>query len=148
MNVDAEVQPLATTLDLASAARLDDGALTTLGAVQAARVRAGLARLAAAGDGDPADLRALDPSPRWKACALGAISAYGRPDARPLPPGAPAEAHAGELWRIVARDGWGWADERVVRVSGDDGSPVRRLFRTFHRNTTGPTLCPSFSARA
>lgn len=146
--VDAEVQPEAAKLGLASAATLEPASLTALGASSPNQARAGLSRLASLGDADPADLRSLDPSPRWKACGPAAISAYGAGLGAAPPLGANAVAHGGEVWRIAAWDGWGWTDDRLVRVTGDDDAPVRVIFRSFYRNTKGRPACPILSAAA
>ena len=141
--IDVHAEPEGTKLGYASAAGLDPQVLSTLGASRPAVVQAGLAELAARGEGDPERLAALDPSPLWRACAGRSLSAYGQALALGTSPPAQAyQAHAGEVWRVMVRDGWGWTDARIVRYTGDAGAPDRVIYRDFKRDRSGAPRCP------
>lgn len=147
VTVRAEVD--AAKLPLASAAALSGDTLAALGASQPAAVQQGLQRLAAAPSVAPDEVADLDPSARWRRCALSWISPYGGAltPAGPMPAASRAEAHVGEIWRVVATTSDGWTDDRSVRITGEEHVPSRTLDRSLYRQTPGARPCPDLAAR-
>lgn len=137
MSVLAE--PEASKLSLTRAAELSATSLQELGASDPRAVKAGLAKWA--NDGLQAHaIAALDPGPRWRACAQSAISPFGAAGrlqlARPVAPTiGPQPRRAGEVWRIRVAAQGGWTDDRLVRFTGNESRPVEVIDRRFWRTS-------------
>ena len=142
-------EPDAAKLPLASAAALSGDTLAALGASQPAAVQQGLQRLAAAPVVSSGEIADLDPSTRWKRCARSWISPYGGAlaTAGATPAVSQAEAHVGEVWRVVATTPDGWTDDRTLRITGEEHAPSRTLDRSLYRLKPGARPCPTLAAR-
>lgn len=135
----------APKLRLALAADLDDRALTDLGAADPDAARVSLARLDAA-TATPDQIQTADIAADWRACATSAISPWGAAQVVALgstlaPDQEPGGARAGQVWRIRATTGDGWADERIVRLIGRAEKPSAVIWRRFGRTASGGVAC-------
>lgn len=137
----------ARKLALASAEQgLDDGTLARLGVTAPQDLRERIKAAARPGASALRVVPALDAAPSWRRCALSLVSPYGAASRiEPLiggPPvvGAQPNWRVGELWRIrvVAL---GWADERIVRLTGDPAAPAATVERVLSRANEEPASC-------
>jgi hypothetical protein len=131
MDVLAEAE--APKLAIAAAADLDDQSLRRLGATDAEGVRGELAALSRGRNAWLA-IRNLDPSAEWRRCVLSFISPFGTAIALPdgkagARPGLAPPLRVGQVWRIRVSDQSGWADDRLVRFTGDRRHPAATIER-------------------
>jgi hypothetical protein len=124
------------------AAQLDGEMMTQMGVKDPSALAARLASLSGA-DLDAA-IAAADPSRGWRACGRSLVSPWGRQAASSLsrsaaPDLAGESPHLGEVWRIRVTTK-GFADDRIVRLTGDAAHPAavveRRLYRTNEKGDT------------
>ena len=98
------------------------------------------------------ELEAADTAPQWRACARSLISAYGAANSPPklqttLPSQGEVITRIGEIWRIRATMD-GWADDRIVRLTGDPARLAAVIERRFYRRSEGRDRCDTlFAAR-
>lgn len=129
-------------LALAAAANLDAEVLTRLEIRDAGPLRQRLQALAASQGLAVAD---ADTAPLWRACAPSLISFYGQAAKPPrltaqTPLAVAGASHVGEIWRLRAQLG-DWADDRLVRLTGDPGHPVAIVTRRLTRSGKGDAPC-------
>ncbi|WP_312165809.1 hypothetical protein [Phenylobacterium sp.] len=139
--VDILAEPEHTKLGLGAVSDLSDEELTRFG-VDPIQLRSRLAGMSlVTGDVWVSD---ADAGATWRACAPSVISPFGRAGALPAhvysePEGGKQDGfwRAGEVWRIRAVSPEGWADERIVRLTGNGLRPgaiiARRLSRAAGR---------------
>lgn len=142
-------EPEEQKMSLARAADLDDQSLAKLGASAPKAVKVALSQLATRNDATVEGLRNADPAPRWRQCASTFISRGGRGQTLSLPPAIPPQSgpsvgHAGEIWRLRVSLG-GFADDRIVRFSGNPHSPAATVERWFYRSRD-PTDCAGLTS--
>jgi hypothetical protein len=139
-------EPEGVKLGLAAALDLDSAGLERLGVEDAAQLKSKLQLLSQ----DQALGRALDEadaSRTWRECARSMISPFGA--AKVLPkltydppsPGGVA-SHAGEVWRVRVTAN-GWADDRIVRLTGDPLHPAAIVERAMYRRQDKGDQCVS-----
>lgn len=146
--VEVLAEPEAPKLSLVSAADLDDSDLAGLGGVSTASIKSRLRALALSG-ADASEVTRIAALPLWRACASSLISPYGRADALTLSPARQPAAgrfawRAGEVWRLRALSPDGWADDRIVRLTGDSQHPAAIIERMFVRGQRGGEPCGIF----
>lgn len=144
--VEALAEPEAPKLDFLAASTLDDARLRSLGANDPAFAKAALAQAAA--DRTRQDIRAFDPSARWRDCAASMISPFGEAEtfvyAMPGEPRVtkkPPAWRVGETWRLRLTTSAGWRDERIVRFTGDARRPFATVRRKLTRGVKGEAGC-------
>lgn len=97
-------------------------------------------------------LEAADEAPMWRACARSLISAFGVASVPPkLQASTPSQgvviSRIGEVWRIRATAD-GWADDRIVRLTGDPQRLAAVIERRVYRRPEGRDQCDAlFAAR-
>lgn len=143
--VEVLAEPEAEKLALVTAADLEGGEFPGLGETDMAAIRPRLRALALSGGG-AADVARLYGSPLWRACASSVISPYGRATSLSLSEAAaPATGRfswrAGEVWRLRALSPDGWADDRIVRLTGDAQRPAAIVERVLVRGQRGGEPC-------
>lgn len=84
--------------------------------------------------------------PAWRACILSLVSPLGYAQAIQLePPQAPGAGQldwrTGQVWRVRARSGDGWTDDRLVRWSGRGRAPTAVIERAFYREGGSEVRC-------
>jgi hypothetical protein len=138
--VDLLAEPEALKLETGAAADLlEPEDFARLGVADAERTRASLRAMSSVGSLDPQALRRAGGADGWAACAASLVSPFGSPTrtagqkARPPKPGA-VGWRVGELWRLRARSGDGWSDDRIVRFGGDGSRPAATVWRRFSRD--------------
>ncbi|MDR3509248.1 MAG: hypothetical protein P4L64_15245 [Caulobacteraceae bacterium] len=136
-------------LGLAEAPDFDGTMLAKLGVTDAGDVRRRVSALTPQQAVGPA-LEAADAAPQWRACARSLISAYGmaktQPKLTPSPPTTGAVVwRIGEVWRIRVTAS-GWADDRIVRFTGDLLHPAAVVDRRFYRRAEGRDRCEALFA--
>lgn len=146
--VEVLAEPEAPKLGLIAAADLADGDLLGLGGGAVSSIQARLRALALSGAG-AADIAELAATPLWRACAPSLISPYGQADQLALSPAwQPATGRfswrAGEVWRLRALSPDGWADDRIVRLTGDAEHPAAIIERVLVRGQRGGEPCRIF----
>lgn len=146
--VEILAEPEAPKLALAAAADLSDADLRALAPGNAAALRPRLRALALAG-ASAADIGRLGATPLWRSCAASLISPYGRGQSLALSAAAtPSQGRfswrAGEVWRLRALAPDGWADDRIVRLTGDAEHPAAIIERVFVRGQRGGEPCGTF----
>jgi hypothetical protein len=147
---DVLAEPEAAKIGFEQAAKLPASQLGGLGVVDLDALRDRLA--AAAGPESEASAAGLDDGPVWKACAPSLVSYYGTSKALALAkPQAPDRRafdwRAGAVWRIRTAMADGWADDRLVRFTGDPGHPAAIIERSFSREGTADRQCDTLFAR-
>ncbi|MFZ4608075.1 MAG: hypothetical protein ACOYM5_17665, partial [Caulobacter sp.] len=126
----------------------EDGELLGLGGASIGAIRARLRALALSG-ADASEIPRLAAAPLWRACAPSLMSPYGQATALSLPASAqPAPGRfawrAGEVWRLRALAPDGWADDRIVRLTGDSQHPAAIIERVLVRGQRGGEPCGIF----
>lgn len=146
--IEVLAEPEAAKLSLKAAADLPHDDLLGLGPSNVASIRARLRAMALAGSSADGVSR-LTATPLWRACASSMISPYGQGAslslraARPPTPGH-FSWRAGEVWRLRALSPDGWADDRIVRLTGDAERPAAIIERVLVRGQTGGEPCRVF----
>ena len=145
LDVTVLAEPEGPKLSLAAAAVLEDKALTLLGAADPGEARGRLTALDPVG-ATPDQIEAADTGAGWRACAVSAISPWGRAEDLHLGPAQapnrePGGARAGQVWRIRATSSDGWSDERIVRLIGRTEAPSAVIWRRFGRETGKGVTC-------
>lgn len=149
-SVEVLAEPEQPKLALAAAADLDDAALTRLDVVDPARLRDRLAVLATTGGPALTRLRQADLSPLWRACIGSLVSPFGTSRTDGNAPDlsaaiAPGPGHfdwrAGEIWRLRLISAQGWAEDRIVRLTGDERNPAAVIERRVYRDRPGGDPC-------
>ena len=143
--IEVIAEPEAQKASYRAAAAWDEQTLARLGVRDAASLRQSLSRL----DGAPPArqwLGRLDSAPLWRACAQSVISPFGRGEALGLQAAkAPAatgdNGRVGEIWRIRAAKADGWADDRLIRFTGDPDRPVAAIQQQFGRTGIKEGAC-------
>lgn len=143
--VEILAEPEAPKLGLSAAADLADGELLTLASGGAGSIRPRLRALALSG-ASSADVARLGATPLWRACAASLISPYGQGQSLTLlsaspPSGGRFSWRAGEVWRLRALSPDGWADDRIVRLTGDAEHPAAIIERVLVRGQKGGEPC-------
>jgi hypothetical protein len=146
--VEILAEPEAPKLALAAAADLPDADLQALAQGAGATLRPRLRALALAG-ASAADVARLGVTPVWRACAASLISPYGQSptlalSAAIMPTQGRFSWRAGEVWRLRALAPDGWADDRIVRLTGDAEHPAAIIERIFVRGQKGGEPCGVF----
>lgn len=143
--VEILAEPEAPKLTLSAAADLADGELLALAPGHAESIRPRLRALALSG-ASAADIARLGATPLWRACAPSLISPYGEGRSLALHAAAPPSQgrfswRAGEVWRLRALAPGGWADDRIVRLTGDAERPAAIIERVLVRGQGGGEPC-------
>lgn len=91
-------------------------------------------------------LEEADSATLWRACARSAISPYGKAETFvPTKAAAPVTGaiswRVGETWRLRVVNQGGWADDRIVRFTGDPNHPVAVVERRLERSGRGGEAC-------
>lgn len=146
--VEVLAEPEAAKLSLVAAADLADGELLGLGGSSIASIKSRLRALALS-SADASDVARLAAMPLWRACAPSLMSPYGQAaDLSLLQAGQPATGRfawrAGEVWRLRALSPDGWADDRIVRLTGDAEHPAAIVERVLVRGQRGGEPCRIF----
>lgn len=146
--VEVLAEPEAAKLSLVAAADLEDGALLGMGGASMPSIRSRLRALALSG-ADASEVARLAATPLWRACAPSLMSPYGRATDLSLSEAAqPATGRfawrAGEVWRLRALSPDGWADDRIVRLTGDSGHPAAIIEHVLVRGQRGGEPCRIF----
>lgn len=144
--VRAVAEPEAAKARLAVAAE-DAALMDALGVADPATLRTRLT--AAAAQEVATDVSALDPAPKWRACAASVVSPAGTAGAVSYAGAAeptaaldrPANWRIGEVWRIQVATSAGWRDERIVRFTGDARRPVAIVARRLSRAAGDGAQC-------
>jgi hypothetical protein len=138
-NVDTDLgqarilaEPEYAKASFGKAAAADDKVLEQLGVEDPDELKFRLSQTAPT-LGDQAWLVGLDSAVLWRACAPSLISRYGQGEALTLarasvPTSQGFSWRPGEVWRLRATLN-GWADDRIVRLTGDDQSPAEIIER-------------------
>jgi hypothetical protein len=92
-------------------------------------------------------------SPAWQQCAPSIVSPFGGSSTVPhisfVPPARGNIIwHAGEVWRIRATDGRGWADDRIVRFTGMAARPAAIVDRRISRQSRTSIDCAAIVGEA
>ncbi len=137
-------EPEYAKASLSKSAAADDRVFERLGVDDADELKAQL-RQSPPEAGGQAWLASLDPAPLWRACAPSMISRYGGGDTLVVGRvGSPDQRgffwRPGEVWRVKTSLK-GWADDRIVRFTGDDQSPAATIERRFLRTDGRDDLC-------
>ncbi len=146
--VEVLAEPEQPKLSVKAAADLDDATLARLGVSDPERLRARLVALAA-GLGGEGSVAQADPAPLWQACAPSLISAFGTADVAPVLAAATTPGpgrfdwRAGEVWRLRLISARGWAEDRIVRLTGDERDPAAVIERRLFHDTPGGEPCAS-----
>jgi multidrug efflux pump subunit AcrA (membrane-fusion protein) len=143
--IEILAEPEAPKLALSAAADLADGELLALAPGEAGSIRPRLRALALSG-ASSADVARLGATPLWRACAASSISPYGQGGSLALSTAAPPSQgrfswRAGEMWRLRALSPDGWADDRIVRLTGDAEHPAAIIERVLVRGQRGGEPC-------
>jgi hypothetical protein len=143
--VDVLAEPEAVKVSYAAAAKLDDRELARLDVQDPAQLREKLMAAEAAHDA-PRPVADLDAAPVWRECAASVVSPYGSAEKFSFAKANPPNAHQfswrlGEVWRIRAATADGWADDRIVRFTGDPSAPAAIVQRSFSRGSGGEQQC-------
>ncbi|PXA95301.1 hypothetical protein DMC25_00930 [Caulobacter sp. D4A] len=136
--------------------RLADGVREAdLAALGVADPHALAARLTALGSlfPSPALVGQLAAAPDWRACGPSLISGWGEAHEVDLGQfGSPGQRGAGsrlgQVWRLRARLGSGWTDERLVRFVGSDDLAAAVIWRSFKRQASAADLCVGKKAQS
>jgi hypothetical protein len=120
-------EPEYAKASFAKAAAADDKVLEQLGVEDPDELKSRLSQTPPA-SGDQAWLVGLDSAVLWRACAASLVSRYGQGEALTLVSASTPNSQGfswrpGEVWRVRATVN-GWADDRIVRLTGDDQSPA------------------------
>lgn len=94
---------------------------------------------------NPVALPEVDSSEAWRRCANSVLSYYGEAKKIALSPANAADQtglkpHVGEVWRIRVSTN-GWADDRVVRLTGNGQRPTNLISRSFYRSSVKGEPC-------
>jgi len=141
----ALAEPESRKASVAAVADMDEQALSALGIKDVEGLKARLKMLSLYQALGP-ELDGADASPIWRACARSLISPLGQSGVLQLPtssaptPDTPA-SHAGEVWRVKLVARGGWADDRIVRFTGDRLHPAAILYRRFAKDGPQGTPC-------
>jgi len=143
--VRALVESERAKISLAAASELEDSAYAPLAIQDLPALKAGLKKLSPAQALGPA-LERLDASPVWQACARSLVSPFGAAKALQLEPaqsptGDAVNLHTGEVWRVRVATENGWADDRIVRFTGDALHPAAILKRLFVKQNGEGNRC-------
>jgi hypothetical protein len=146
--VEILAEPEAPKLALSAAAGLPDTELLALVGPSGASVQPRLRALSLSG-ASASELAKISPMPTWRACAASLISPFGRAaDLTLTKATAPAPGRfswrAGEVWRLRALAADGWADDRIVRLTGDAERPAAIIERVLVRGVKGGEPCGIF----
>jgi hypothetical protein len=133
-----------------SAAELDDGILRKLGVSDPDGLRN---RLSALGDGKAIDVWVgdLDAASAWRSCGPSLASAFGMATAPKIqaavsPRRAAVSWGAGQVWRIRVVESHGWADDRLVRLTGNPAHPAEVIERLLSRGGGTEQKCDALLA--
>ena len=146
--VEVLAEPEQPKLSLRAAADLDDATLARLDVLDGERLRARLRALAAGEAATAGAVAEMDVSPLWRACAGSMISPFGMGGDLGLSPAAPPPAgsfdwRAGEVWRLRLVSARGWAEDRIVRLTGDQRNPAAVIERRPFQDRPGGDPCGS-----
>lgn len=148
-SADVLAEAEGSKLGVGDGAALDGAVLTRLGVTDTADLRGRLQRLTQE-QAIGGDLENADAALGWRVCARSLISVYGVAKTSPgfkstLPAHGNVVVRMGEVWRIrVAADGW--ADDRIVRLTGDALHPAAVIDRRFYRRTVKEDRCAALLA--
>ncbi len=131
-----------------SAAAEDVELLDALGVRDGERLR-GRLLAAEAARADAVALGRLDAARAWRGCAASLMSPYGQARkpglvAAKAPAAGRVDVRPGQVWRLRAASRSGWADERIVRFTGDRRHPAAVVERSFARGGWRGEPCKDF----
>jgi hypothetical protein len=147
-NVQVLAEPETLKASPTSVALLDDSAFKALDVADPGALKARLKQLTLTQAVGP-EIEAADPSLKWRACARALVSPFGLSQelrlypTRELTPSAPM-ARTGEVWRVRVTDASGWADDRIVRFTGNVLHPAATVQRRFAKIGREGVRCDSF----
>lgn len=143
--IEILAEPEAPKLAVSAAADLADEERLPLAWGETGSIRPRLRGLALSG-ASSAGIARLGATPLWRACASSLISPYGQGRSYRLSIAAPPSGgrfswRAGEVWRLRALSPDGWADDRIVRLTGDAEHPAAIIERVLVRGQRGGEPC-------
>lgn len=145
--VKALAEPEGAKASVTNVVAMDDSAFATLGVTDPKALRTKLSTMSTTQILGP-DLAAADESAIWKACARSLISPFGQNNQLQLMGAQDASLESttrrtGEIWRVRVADGAGWADDRIVRFTGDLLHPAAVVERRFFKLDREGDQCDS-----
>jgi hypothetical protein len=151
--LDALAEPERPKLSPAAAVDLDSGLLSALGVIDPITLRARLRKLSESPRPRAGDIEAADDSRTWRLCAGSIVSPFGEATSFHAsgsisPQIGDLSWRAGELWRVRVTAPSGWADDRLVRFTGDRLHPTAVIEQRLYRRATGEDPCEKIMAAA
>lgn len=144
LSISVLAEPEADKLGWAAASENPD-AISSLAPSAPRQAAAALARLAATPETAAGRVTAIDPSPRWRACAASVLSPHGVGAGTLAAPRAPIAGRGGgrlgQVWRIRTSQPQGWTETRYVRFTGERGQPWAILERSLSATPEGNLPC-------
>jgi predicted nucleic acid-binding protein len=149
--LQALAEPEASKLSPDAAASLADTDLAKLGITDPKTFRDHLRALAKANRVTAQSLEDADTSALWRRCSRSVISPYGaaakiQQIETKAPTAGELYSRAGETWRIRLTSPDGWADDRIVRFTGDELHPTAIIERRLFRRTAREDPCDAMIA--
>lgn len=133
----------------AAAAAPASSAWVHLGVRDPAQLQVRLANLSSE-RGASRQIPSADSAPMWRACGRSLVSPWGTSTIPHMAPAAPPAAateivHIGEVWRLRITAPNGFADDRVVRFTGDPRRPAALVERILYRTTVRGDICDALA---